>query len=282
MNKIIVELRGGLGNQLFCYAFGYAISQKYGTKLIIDTSMQDSKIQRPLEINQYGITYDKRISIQYTFNPLLRKLGYNYIRRKIKIGLTTKIYSDENCYLSYYPISIKHNTYFRGYWQNWRYFDGYRQDIINMIRNTRELSENFRKLQLEIIKNNSVAVHFRRGDYLELGWELKDVYYKKALDTLDEKDAVYYIFSDSIDYSKIFFEKYYPNLNVEYIDKSYNLKAYEELILMSLCQNQIIANSSFSWWSAYTNVNLNCKIICPIYKYWEDEYYPEKWIRIEG
>lgn len=132
--KVIVELRGGLGNQLFCYAFGYAIAKQNGAQLLIDSSMNDSGIQRDLEIQKFKIQYLRRIAIRYAKNKFLRLIGYNYIRRKFQIGLLTKTYSDEECYISFKKISIKHSTYFRGYWQNYRFFEEYRKEIQDMMK----------------------------------------------------------------------------------------------------------------------------------------------------
>lgn len=56
----------------------------------------------------------------------------------------------------------------------------------------------------------------------------------------------------------------------------------EDLFLMSKCRHQIIANSSYSWWAAWLNTNHNKVVICPEVKSWEDDFYPENWIRIQA
>lgn len=280
MNKIIVELRGGLGNQLFCYAFGYAQAKINGCDLIIDTSMNDSGIQRPLEIDKLYVDYKKRISVRYSTNYILRLVGFNYFRRKIKIGLFTRTYVNNICYLDYEPISISHNTYFRGYWQNWRFFNQYRGDFIKMIKNNDKYRPAFSSIVNSINFESGIAVHFRRGDYISEGLDLPDSYYIKALKRVYDENKTYYIFSDDPAYCSNFFKLNFPNLKTVLVGLEYELQSFEEMILMSYFSSLVMANSSFSWWSGYLSNNVCQRIICPIFKMWTSNYYLDDWIKI--
>lgn len=281
--KIIVELRGGLGNQLFCYSFGYAMAKKNNAQLLIDSSMNDSGIQRNLEIQKFKIQYLKRITIKYTKNRFLRLIGYNYIRRKLHIGLLTKTYLDEECYLPLKKIEVTRSTYFRGYWQNYRFFDAYRKDIQGMMEFNYEASAGFNRWMNEIKECNSISIHVRRGDYVTLGWQLNEQYYIKAINmiTLNDMDAKFYVFSDDLNYCKKLISKYYKNINVEYVEYESDNRTVEDLILMSHCKQMILANSSYSWWAAYLNKNSNPRIICPVYKQWKESYYPDEWEKVK-
>lgn len=281
--KVIIELRGGLGNQLFCYSFGYAMAKKNNAQLIIDSSMGDSGIQRKLEIQKFRIRYLHRITIKYTTNRFLRKIGYNYIRKKFSIGFFTKIYRDEECYLPYKEINISHNTYFKGYWQNYKFFDKYKNEIQDMIRLNYNPSKNFDSWLTEIKDNNSISIHIRRGDYINLGWQLDENYYKEAIDTINSKvlNGKYYVFSDDIDYCKKFLENHFDNIEVRYVEYESDNRTVEDMILMSNCKHMVIANSSYSWWAAYLNQDYNARIICPVYKQWKENFYPEKWKKIK-
>lgn len=281
--KVIVELRGGLGNQLFCYAFGYAIARQNNALLLIDSSMNDSGIQRNLEIQKFKIQYLQRIAIKYTKNKFLRLVGYNYIRRKLHIGLLTRTYSDEECYLPFKKISINHSTYFRGYWQNYRFFAAYREEIQNMMEFVDEPSTGFNKWLKELEKSNSVSVHVRRGDYITLGWQLDEQYYIDAINDIisNNINTKLYIFSDDLEYCKRFMNKYYKDIEVSYVEYESDNRTVEDLILMSHCKQMILANSSYSWWAAYLNKNSNPRIICPVYKQWEKSYYPDEWEKVK-
>ena len=281
--KVIVELRGGLGNQLFCYAFGYAIAKQNGAQLLIDSSMNDSGIQRDLEIQKFKIQYLRRIAIRYAKNKFLRLIGYNYIRRKFQIGLLTKTYSDEECYISFKKISIKHSTYFRGYWQNYRFFEEYRKEIQDMMKFVDKPSAGFDKWLRELEKSNSVSVHIRRGDYITLGWQLNEQYYIDAINDIisNNINTKLYIFSDDLEYCKQFINKYYKDIEVSYVEYESDNRTVEDLILMSHCKQMILANSSYSWWAAYLNKKSNPRIICPVYKQWKESYYPDEWEKVK-
>ena len=113
---------------------------------------------------------------------------------------------------------------------------------------------------------HSVSLHVRRGDYLNF----KDIhptcsleYYHTAMALFPEKNFI--VFSDDIEWCK---HNLHGN-NITYLEN--NLKDYEELYAMSLCSDNIIANSSFSWWGAYLNENLSKRVV-----------YPKQWFGIKG
>ena len=144
--QVIVDLAGGLGNQLFCYSFGYAISQDKDAEFVIDTSMQDNGIARQLEILNYRVKYDKRISYKHSLNPLGRVV-FNKIRKRFSIGLTTKMYieSQATVYESE-VLNISTSTYFKGNWQSEKYFKKYRNDLLTMFVPTVDRTDSVKKL----------------------------------------------------------------------------------------------------------------------------------------
>ena len=79
--KIIVDLAGGFGNQLFCYCFGYALSKEKNGEFIIDTSMQDNGIARELELLNLRVVYDRRISYRYDRNIVSRAIINKVVKR---------------------------------------------------------------------------------------------------------------------------------------------------------------------------------------------------------
>jgi len=129
------------------------------------------------------------------------------------------------------------------------------------------------KIKLKIENTNSVSIHVRRGDYLN-SIEFKDIctinYYGNAIKYIENKvkNPVFFIFSNDIEWCKknlkIVGDSYYITWN----NKKEN--NFRDMQLMSLCKNNIIANSSFSWWAALLNTNENKIVIAP--KKWTNNY----------
>ena len=137
----------------------------------------------------------------------------------------------------------------------------------------------------QIKESNAVSLHVRRGDYL-----LHDVhntdkleYYTKAMTYLESKvdNPTYFMFSDDIEWVKQNFRSQHKMIFVDFNDAKTN---YEDIKLMSNCKHNIIANSSFSWWSAWLNTNPNKIVTAPQVWFNGDMYdytdlVPKSWIR---
>ncbi len=286
--KVIVDIKAGLGNQLFCYAFGYAISQKAGADLYIDTSVLDRKQikGRYLELLNFSVPYKKRISFFYTYNPILKKIKFNRIMKRLSIGLCTNVYKEEKKdALDVNVFNVQKNTYFDGYWQNYKYFDNYRKELLDLLILNNTFTND--TLENEIKNLNSVSIHIRRGDYVSAGWGIPMDYYPKAIERLkkETKDSYLsaYVFSDDIEFAKKYFnDNPVDNVNFTYMDYSSDNKTISDLHLMSCCKHNIIANSTFSWWAAYLNRNEEKIVICPETGKWNEDFYPSEWIRIKA
>lgn len=284
--KVIVDIKGGLGNQLFCYAFGYALSKKKNAKLHIDTSMQDNKNVkgRNLELLNFNPKFDQRISYKYRNKFLDRKLGINRIRKLFKVGLFTKKYSERKQMIYDGKVfDINQNTYFDGFWQSEKYFKEYREELINMLVPNKTYTLEVSKVMKEVQEKESVALHVRRGDYVGLGWQLPMNYYDLALKKMNEeigRDFEIFVFSDDIAFTKEYFSKYADIYKINYIQYESDNAVVEDLYVMSKCKHNIIANSSYSWWAAWLNQNRNKVVICPEIGMWNGDFYPEEWKKI--
>tara|TARA_R110002020_G_scaffold266993_2_gene482104 strand:+ start:1905 stop:2705 length:801 start_codon:yes stop_codon:yes gene_type:complete len=159
---------------------------------------------------------------------------------------------------SFFKIPPMKNAKLMGYFQNERYFKHNRDLILRKINLSHEdklyLAEKYPKLQ----NRKTVSCHLRRGDYGVLKHVYPSLYeegyYERALDFFDEDHTVF-VFSDDIDWCK-------ENLkmdNVVFIHE----KDYIDLTAMTMCEHNIIANSSFSWWGAWLNQSKNKRIIAP-------------------
>lgn len=185
--------------------------------------------------------------------------------------------------------SLNDNCYLEGYWQSERYF----KEFSNIIRADFEfkapISASNNELAVQIVNTNAVSMHIRRGDYIsnKKNTSIYSVcsldYYRLAIATVTEKvtNPVFYIFSDDIPWVK-------SNLTIKahnvFVDHNKGAESYNDMRLMSLCQHNIIANSSFSWWGAWLNKNPEKIVIAP--NKWfsnntnDADLIPENWIRL--
>lgn len=281
---VIVRFQGGLGNQMFQYAF-YKSLQYFGKKVKADISMY----QNYLKHNGFELTSIFGVDIDLVQNEEI--IFYTTMKYKLngKTYYFLKIFSENTT--NFIPEVFEvDNIYFNGYWQSEKYF----KQIATEIKKTFkiELKEDKKNSDLlDIIQNtNSVSVHIRLGDYVNeertrnIHYVCDLNYYKKAINYIETKvkNPIYFVFSNEIDKVK---EKL--NLpNAFFIDWNVGKDSYKDLILMSNCKHNIIANSSFSWWGAYLNGNADKIVITP--KKWlrtekeehKGDIFQPEWIRI--
>jgi len=238
----VIKLYGGLGNQMFQYAFGRTmefngIQVKYDLSWFYDHSRQVhpkkwDKFPRPYRLDKFN-TNVKEGSI----------LNQNSIKeRRVDLNL----------------LKIDGCT-FQGYWSSFKYSEA----ILDVLRHDFTLkdtsyTEEFIRLKKIITSTNSVSLHVRRGDYIgRNGFQILPLkYYFEAL--LKVKGDLF-IFSDDIPWCKQYFKEDYFSRKITFID----LEDYLSFELMKFCKHNIIANSTFSRWAAYLNNNPEKIVIAP-------------------
>ena len=250
---MVIRMMGGLGNQMFQYAF-YRSLKKKSNRIKVDLSFYKTNKE------DYKLSLFPQIRVERTNAYIEVLLSFKVVRKILK--LCGVYYVEKNSHCKKY---ISNKIIFEGYFQNEKYFRNIKKEIINDFKfpkGEKKLCEVAKQIST---LDNSVSIHVRRGDYLELnkiyGGICTTKYYKTAVSIFD-KDTTFIVFSNDIEWVKI-------NLcipNAMYIsDKIFD--AYEDwydMYLMSICKNNIIANSTFSWWGAYLNSNINKKVICPV------------------
>lgn len=269
---IISNLTGGLGNQMFQYAFGRHLAIKNGTdlKLHFTNALFNTQYSYGLDIfnikAQIASNSDlKKISVFK--NRIINRILYLFDER-LKIQFNKIIITDRPPYFfNSSALKFKGNAYFQGYWSNEKYF----KDIEDTIRKDFTFKKKLNKKNQEIAniikKTNSVSLHVRRGDYvnniynpyaLVLGMK----YYENSIRIIDHKVKlpVYFIFSNDIKWCKQNFK--FKN-KIYFINNNKGDSSYRDMQLMSLCKHNIIANSTFSWWGAWLNQNKNKIVIKP-------------------
>lgn len=265
-NLIITNLKGGLGNQMFQYATGLAISIKNNVKMKLDiTGYSNPKYINSDTPRTFDLK-DFRITKEIATNKEIEKIKYPLkIISKAWRLFRTKILRKN--YQDYHPkIFAKKNYYLDGFWQSEKNFEEIRDIILKEFTLKNESIEYINAKNK--ISNNSFSIHIRHGDYLNDAKTFKyhgvlDLeYYQKSYLFIKEKKQIdqVIIFTDDAQWAKENFDfvsepKIYAS--------DFNLSVPEELILMSKCSHNIIANSSFSWWGAWLNQNPEKIVIAP-------------------
>ena len=282
-NVRIVKLMGGLGNQMFQYAFGKALEIKTGQKVMYDKSwFRDAKkfIVNSNNENSNGVVirnYDLDL-----FNIKIKFANSNQLSNcKIKINEKNAFIYDKNL------LKKQKSACYEGYFQNESYF----KEIKEIIKNEfifPEISKNdeFNQKWLKRIKEceNPVFIHVRRGDYVNLGWDLSVDYYKKSIEYIKKqvKNPTFFIFGqDCEDYIKNEF-----NLDADYEiigeENSENKEDWKDIVLMQECKHAIIANSTFSWWAAWLGKANDGIVTAPTpFVNGQDDIICDNWIKIE-
>jgi hypothetical protein len=291
---IIVRLIGGLGNQMFQYACGRALSEKMNARLYFDLSGFKYYRLHGYGLDKFNVKVDKApwyLSLGTRLCALARRLGLTNARY---LSIFSVKYLDEAGDLLYRSqrMVFDGDAYLNGYWQSSRYFDDCAAIIRKEFRLSESLIDSFMKSKIELGIGNgaTVSVHIRRGDYVtdksanQTHGLLPDEYYQKAILYLKinlRRKFKLVIFSDDIDWVKHNFD---IPLEVVYVQAN-KLFPQIDLYLMAACDHHIIANSSFSWWGAWLNTSPSKVVIAPL-RWFNSEYLvaedicPLSWIRL--
>ena len=264
--SVTVKFCGGVGNQLFQYAFSRFLSQSTGCKVLYDLSWyfipHFRSTPRRFSLDCLGVKHTS-LSVSSILSPLSAHLapllGKNLLFEK-RILDSPDILN-----------ALQDGSVFIGYWQSYRYFEEEKSVILRHLFDLRENFSNSLGLNASSLCM-SVALHVRRGDYVTNKHAnsfhgVLDSYYEHAVRLMSERidGATFYVFSDDITWCK---EKF-AGFDHAFVYVQQNLKdPIQDLLFMSLMGHNIIANSSFSWWGAYLNSNRDKFVI-----------YPELWFK---
>lgn len=266
--KIILRLKGGLGNQLFIYAFGYYLSREHSADLKLDYLsgfIRDKKYKRKYFLTNFKLSAKKATYIEmlFPFERLKRfvlKFHNYFLKDKNKYYYIEK---NKNFDISNLKIDSKKNCiYIDGLWQCEKYFSKYYKEIFNEFQLDNQLIHKFKKSKIFIDISScdqSVFIHLRNFkettnvDEDNIGKE----YYQKAIKKISSIiiNPKFFIFSDSYNYANKFFKKELTLKNFELVNTSSFNEDLLDFWLMQNCKNAIIANSTFGWWAAWLSYN---------------------------
>lgn len=284
---VIVQLTGGLGNQLFQCAAGKSLALANRTSLKFDVDFFHRQDARHLDLKYF--IFDLDVASDTEVSRLQPRGVLEKMFQRTLPAYKRKSYREPYFHFDRNFFNAGQDVYLKGNWQSEKYFsrfdDQIRKDLIvkeEFVTDVKKMAEKFRM-------QSSVAVHVRRGDYLhpktlEYHGILPKDYYNKAIEAMADKvsQPIFYFFSDDINWVQQNINLNYPHRFISGIETK---SAIEDFYLMQSCQNNIIANSSFSWWAGWLNGNANKLVIAP--KKWfnkgpEDTYdlIPKGWLEL--
>lgn len=264
---IIVRLRGGLGNQLFQYAAAYSLAANKGVDLKSDLYTYTKHPYRKYELHHFNVTLTEA-----TRDEVHRFTGSNFIARylnkKNNYFNCPEVFAQPHYHFYDDFFSLPVPIYLSGYWQSEKYFVHIADALRKKFTPSKPLDQRNADLISAVGSSDSVAVHIRRTDYtgtqkgLSFFQPMGLDYYQRAFEAIDKKisNPRYYIFSDDITWSR---QQLTHLKDAVFVDHNTGADSFKDLLVMSACRNQVIANSTFSWWAAWLNDFENKTVIAP-------------------
>lgn len=261
---VIIRLWGGVGNQLFQYAFGLYLQNKYKSEQIVFdiSSFGNSDKARKLELIEIVPNLPITTDISFARYVGIKNRVYRFFYSLRNVFIEESNYSDS---LLSKMLSKKKEIYLQGYWQNEQYAKFLLEKKITMPQIPNCIKKSFELIGLS---DCSIALHVRRGDYFlpknikEFG-VCDELYYEKSLrylfSYLNNINVCVFLFSDDVEWV----QSHLSLPNKTHIVYNHDIPQFWYIYLMSLCHHNIISNSTFSWWGAYLNANVSKLIISP-------------------
>lgn len=274
-----IKIHGGLGNQLFQYAFIYTTAKKLNTSFYLDEGIDFFKVSKYFNVTE---DYFKQLRRAFFNIRGFRRIVKNQ-RIKLFDDISVKNRLEKTIINGYQNpdkeiFKLKNNILYEGFFQSEKYFDEQK----NVIKSLFTIKNKYVKLFEQKTKHidfskNIITVHIRRDDYLQLNWQLSIEYYHKAIAEVEKPDNYYIFITDDPDFVALNFS----HIHNKYISSDHEIIDFQFLLNSN---TNILANSSFSWWGSYLNKK-DALTIAP--KLWlgQATQYPnsitcEKWLLI--
>lgn len=276
----LIKMIGGLGNQMFIYAFYLQMRKRFSDTRIDLSDMRHYHAHNGYELDRvFGIS-DREFCIAKPLKKVLEFLFFKVILERKQNLETMEAFTKSYAY----PF-----LYFKGFYQSERFF----KDVEGEVRQAfafdlNKANAESQALARQIQENpHAVSLHVRRGDYMapkfykRYGTVCSQAYFQRAVEMMlaQVPQAHFYIFSDDVEWVK-------QNLRLPratVVSCNRGADSWQDMMLMSLCRHNIICNSTFSWWGAWLNANPEKRVIAP--SRWladVDMPYiiPETWIKV--
>lgn len=287
-STVLVNSIGGLGNQMFCYAFYIKLKNEYpNVNIKMDlSSVYDSRYERNAEFLRVfpAITIDEasakeiwKVERKITFtyrgsgSRLIRKIvdycNNLLMKSKMDICITEEKYKQEMVADEKNILDEYGNLYFDGFWQQIEYYKNYIPQLKNDFIFAEIEDETNKEILRRITEQESISVHVRRGDYVGETLDILDTsYYTKIIKELQKNNpnSIFYFFTNDSEYVE---QEYSWLKEKEIIKNNIGINSFRDMQLMSSCKHNIIANSTFSIWAALLNSNQDRKVYYPSHYY---------------
>lgn len=282
--RVVVRLRGGLGNQMFEYAWGRRLAEAHRCPLFLDTSwlLDRSLIQKGAVPRTYDLdVFRLRVShcLPLPVARLLGRFGGEGLREKIwqrsrrgRVHYRERSIKSDQEWLKNLP----RNCALDGFWQSPRYFNPIAEQLRHEDFQFRKpLKRASRALADELRSSVSVCVNVRRLDFVNNSFHgaMEAGYYRRAAESLiaQYRDARFFVFADEPDWAK-------ENLRLpgetRFVGPEHNGWKYSgKLQLMASCRHFIIPNSTFGWWAAWLGKHPEKHVIAP--RWWYNPANPK-------
>jgi hypothetical protein len=274
---ITIHLVGGLGNQMFQYAFGIALAQHYQTNLLLDGSwygcLSAGTTSRQMDLMCLKISNTQFIPPQKEAFSFVKSTRLKKLLQSFLPGGPV-IHREKNGFVFDPDIFTLNSAntkthFFMGYWQAFKYIDAIRSQLQSEFQPRAGLNQHYQYYRSLIQSSPATMVHVRRGDYVHLPAAaqfhgvLSLNYYLTGMRLILEREpsTQFFLFSDDLPWCR----KNFPHdFKITFIERSDAEDSdAQEIDLMTYCQHFIIANSSFSWWGAWLRKNVDGLVISP-------------------
>lgn len=285
---IAVQLLGGLGNQMFQAAAGYALARRRGAQLIFDLSRYREAGLRAYALTPFELEAVIRENEETALARFRQALGF--APKHVPGWWPGGLYQEPGYSFDQEFKKLPDNTLISGYFQSPRYFEPFTEEVAVRFSAEKLASAGSRALAERLEGEESVAIHIRRGDYAAdpraaaIHGVLPDAYYEGAADYISDRvpGARFFLFSDDRRSAELVAARL-PRAEVLHGES-----AGDDLFLMSRARHHVIANSSFSWWSAWLDRRPGGIRVAP--EAWftpeaaasrpTDDLIPREWVRL--
>lgn len=292
MKNVKVSLYGGLGNQLFQYAAGFALAKRLNVPLVLDLSwFEEVKSKEEITTRKFALA---PFDLDVTATILDTHSFFSLFKSKLlqRLNLTngkSDTYHEKSFHFDSDFLKISCPVHLNGYWQSYKYFDNVADELRQSIGQPKKLNVGNQAILDQISAVDAICLHVRRGDYVSNAnaagtHGLCNIdYYKKGLQALTENVAQphCFIFSDDPEWVKNNMEL---NCSSTIVDINGPDDVHYDLWLMASCKHFVIANSTLSWWAAWLGCFTEKIVVAP--KQWfltgdksTDDLIPDTWIR---
>ena len=261
-----IKNEAGPGNQMFMYAFAYALARESNQKILILSEISGFSVRQ--NILQY-LNIDQSLRIGFLRLDWIRNHGiYNVfsfvINCLFRIPVFHRIMQPANESRRVFSVGNidRRKIYVTdGYWECHAYFDKYRNELIKQYTPRYDIPDEVTAMISEVESCESVALHIRKGDFLQFGRLIDDSYYEDAIEKMRQKlkNPVFYLVTEDDEV-----KRKYSGLSDFHIVKFDTPHKYlDEWNVLKHCHHHIIANSTYSWWTSYLSDYDNKELIIP-------------------